>query len=104
MFDEKGIIVNARGERFEGRAAIEKDLQAGFAGPFKDAKLSVTADNVRMLTADVAIQDDLFYLRNRKDAKGADVPSHLSHYAMVWVKRGSDWRIALLQAMIPAGQ
>ena len=100
-FEEKGILVNARGERFEGRAAIEKQLQAGFEGPFKQAKLSITAESIRLLTPDVAIQDDLFYLANQKDAKGAEIPSRLSHYAMVWVKRGGAWQIAMLQTMLP---
>jgi uncharacterized protein (TIGR02246 family) len=100
-FEEKGILVNAQGDRFEGRAAIEKQLQVAFAGHFKQAKLSVTAESIRLLTPDVAIQDDLFYIANQKDAKGAEVPARLSHYAMVWVMRGGSWQIALLQTMIP---
>src|SRR5262245_56392096 len=51
-FEEKGILVNAHGDRFEGRAAIEKQLKAGFEGPFKQAKLSVTAESIRLLTPD----------------------------------------------------
>lgn len=103
-FDDQGIFVNAQGVELKGREAIEKSLAEGFAGPLKDARLALTAETIRTLTPEVAFQSDLFYLAGRKDAAGKEEAIRLSHYLTVWVKRPGGWRIAALQAMIPAGR
>jgi uncharacterized protein (TIGR02246 family) len=101
-FDKDGTLVNARGESLQGRDAIEKGLATMFAGPLKQARIAVTADSLRPLTKDVSVQADLFYIAGRKDASGKDAPLALSHYMIVWVQRADGWRIAALQAMVPA--
>ena len=102
VFDEKGTFVSARGESISGRAAIEKDLAADFAGALKEAHIGVTAEHLSQVTPDVFVQTDFFYVAGRKDAAGKDTPIALSHYLVVWVKRADGWKIAALQAMVPA--
>jgi uncharacterized protein (TIGR02246 family) len=100
-YDEDGTFVNIQGKEIRGREAIEEAVAASFAGPMKNAQISVTADSLRLLTAKVALQTDLFYVAGRKDEAGKDVPIQLSHYMIVWIKRVDGWKIAALQSMIP---
>jgi len=100
-FDKDGIYVTARGESASGRETIEKNLEAAFAGPLREARLSVTADSLHTVTKDVTVQSDLFYVAGRMDASGKPAPLALSHYLIVWVQRADGWKIAALQAMVP---
>jgi uncharacterized protein (TIGR02246 family) len=104
MFDDKGFIVNIYGIELTGREAIEKSLAEAFAGPLKAAELKLSAETIRTLAPDVALQSDLFYVVGRKDAAGNEQASRMGHYLLIWVKRAGSWRVAALQTMIPAAR
>jgi uncharacterized protein (TIGR02246 family) len=101
LFDEQGSFTRAGGVTLHGRDEIEKGLGEGFEGPFKGARLRITAEHVHFLTEDVAIQDEAWAIINLRDSFGNDLPPMHGLSLVVWVKRDGKWLVAASQGMVP---
>ncbi len=95
MFTADALDINAAGEVHIGRAAIEKDLAASFAGPLKGTTLRITVAPDRALKPDVAIGHGTFEVR-----KGTEVVQ-AGHYSIVDVKTAAGWQITSLTGFVP---
>lgn len=54
-FGERGVFTNIRGDTWHGRAAYEQRHDDIFRGFFRDSRIRMQVDEVRLLRADVAL-------------------------------------------------
>lgn len=85
-WSEAGQWISPRGERFEGRAAIEKEMQAVFSQS-KGAKLEVLQPTVRLVSADVAVEEGTVRVTQR------DQSFSESTYVAIHVKQKGQWKL-----------
>ena len=77
------------GRTFDGRAAIEKSIQAAFQAR-KGAKLTINLDSVRVLSPEVVLEKG----STTVTAKNGD--SSGAQYAAIYVKKDGKWKISQL--------
>lgn len=94
-FTDAADQLTSAGEWRKGRAAIEKGVAQGMAGPYKGGKYSTKIDTVRMVAPNVALADGSFEIANI--AGGA----RRGQIAYVLVKSGGQWRVAAARSMVP---
>jgi uncharacterized protein (TIGR02246 family) len=81
-----GVWVSPSGQRFQGRPAIEKELQALFAEN-KGVRIEVLRPTVRVLSPDSAIEEGT--VRVLRPAE----PPHDATYLAVHVKEAGQWKL-----------
>lgn len=100
-FTENGEHIDSFGRRTQGRAAIEKSYRAIFDAPqHHGVKTVQTIDEIRCVTADVAVINGTFHLSNLKDETGKPLPDRSGHTILVLVKQGKEWMIDILRSDI----
>ncbi|MFO0953794.1 MAG: SgcJ/EcaC family oxidoreductase [Isosphaeraceae bacterium] len=87
LFTEDAEVVEANGDRYEGRDLIEKSFADTFEG-VKGAKLSLEIDTIRLISPDVAKEEGRSIVTPKE---GAPV-SRL--YTVLYVKRDGRWLIS----------
>jgi uncharacterized protein (TIGR02246 family) len=85
-WNETGEWLNPDGERFQGRKAIEQAMRDFFAQN-KGVKVEVLSPTVRLVTADVAIEEG-----TARELLPGQPPSE-SSYIAVHVKREGKWKL-----------
>lgn len=101
FFDEDATFTSVAGTNSRGRAAIQAAIGQALSGPLKGTAFSTTAEGIRFLKPDIALQSDLFLFRSGSSVQAA--PSRgVSHSLIVWVKRDGGWKMAAVQGMVPA--
>lgn len=85
LWTEDGEYIDAAGQRFDGRAAIEKEYEAFFAAA-PNAKITVEVDAVRPVGAMAALEDG----RTTLSIDGKSTMSAAS-YTAVHAKVGDQW-------------
>jgi uncharacterized protein (TIGR02246 family) len=95
-FTDDADQLTSAGEWRKGRAAIEKGVAQGIAGPYKGGKYTTKIDTVRMVAPNVALADGSFEIANL-----AGGGTRRGHAAYVMVKSGGQWRIAASRTMVP---
>jgi uncharacterized protein (TIGR02246 family) len=95
MFTTDALDIDAMGQVHSGRAAIEQNLAAQFAGPLKGTTLKITPAPDRALKPDVSIGHGAFEVR-----RGAEVVE-AGHYSLVDAKTPTGWQIASLTGFVP---
>ena len=95
-FTDDADQLTSAGEWRRGRAAIEKGVAQGIAGPYKGGKYSTKIDTVRMVAPNVALADGSFEIANL-----AGGGTRRGHAAYVMGKSGGQWRIAASRTMVP---
>ena len=101
MYTENSIRVS-QAPKSIGRAAIEKEMAANFAGPFKGTKLTVTQGNVQALSADIEVTEGTYSITGAKGPDGKPLPVQTGFYVNTNVKKGGAWLIAGSAAFPPA--
>ena len=95
-FTDDADQLTSAGEWRKGRAAIEKGVAQGIAGPYKGGKYTTKIETVRMVAPNVALADGSFEIANL-----AGGGTRRGHAAYVMVKSGGQWRIAASRTMVP---
>jgi uncharacterized protein (TIGR02246 family) len=80
------LRVTPAGKLLTGRAEIEKDFAESFAGPFKGAKLTLSAGRTQTLKPDVALSEGTFAVAGPTPLQG--------RYLNTLVREGGQWRLA----------
>ena len=91
LWMEEGDLVDDSGQRFTGRAAIEKEYAAFFAAR-PSTKIEVIVDSIRLLSADAAIEDGHAFLDPVPQG-----PPGISKYTAVHVKTGGKWLMSTVR-------
>jgi len=92
---EKAVRVGPDGSVQSSRAAIQETYSQYLAGPFKGAKIALTASEMRELTPDVRVVVGTF------DITGASVGPLSGKYVNTLVREGGQWKIAATAALRP---
>jgi uncharacterized protein (TIGR02246 family) len=86
-FTDDAEVVEATGDRYEGRAAIERSFAGTFAAA-TGAKLALQIESVRLLGSDVAKEEGRSVVT---PVQGATLARR---YTVLYVKRANQWLIA----------
>jgi uncharacterized protein (TIGR02246 family) len=81
-----------------GRAAIEKEFAANFAGPWKEAKITIEVGNTYPVGPDIAVSEGTWEVSGR-DPDGQPMTA-AGHFVNTLVKKASAWVIAS-NAVVP---
>jgi len=87
MYTADALRVGPTGQLIAGRAAIEKDYLANFAGPFKGTKLTLRPGRTQVVKPDVALIEGTY------EVSGAAAPVK-GRYVNTLVRDGGQWRLA----------
>ncbi|MFV2069730.1 MAG: SgcJ/EcaC family oxidoreductase [Pirellulales bacterium] len=90
---EDGEWISPAGERFRGRQAIEKELEAYFSEA-KGRQLEVEDVSIRFLAPIVAIEEGTALVT------GPDLPEEATHYVAVHVKESGQWKLESVRETI----
>ena len=94
-WSNEGVYVSPSGQRFQGRAAIEKEFAAYFAESSGE-QIEVSNPTIRFLTPSVAIEEGTARVTQ------AGEPPVESSYLAVHVKQGGAWRLdSVRETVIP---
>lgn len=85
-WSDSGQWISPAGERFEGKEAIAKEIQAVFAQN-KGVKIEVLQPSVRLVSPDVAVEEGAVRVVRRGEA-----PSE-STYVAIHVKKDGQWKL-----------
>ncbi|MEX0675637.1 MAG: nuclear transport factor 2 family protein [Pirellulales bacterium] len=98
----EGDIVDEFGRGSSAREVIERDANARAAnatGEGSPSTVNVTESSIRLLTADVAIEDGGVEVSRG----GLEPPTLRGRFTAIWLKRDGRWRLASLrEARVPA--
>src|SRR5579871_3795023 len=86
----EGDYIDAAGRSFKARELIAAEFGKG--GSARRHGLKVTIDGIRLVTADVAVEDG-----HLQHAVVSGEPPQRSRYTAVWVKRNSRWLLDSLR-------
>jgi uncharacterized protein (TIGR02246 family) len=88
-----GEFVDAEGDSFKGRDAIEKEFAAFFAES-KGAKLEITTESLRFISPGVALESGTSRL-----TRSADGPTDTAAYNIVHTKRDGKWLLTSVREL-----
>ena len=86
LWSESGDWVGPSGQRFQGRPAIEKEMESFFAEN-KGTKIEVIDPSVRFVSSDVAMEEGTV-----RTTSPAEPPSN-STYLAILVKKDGQWKL-----------
>jgi uncharacterized protein (TIGR02246 family) len=87
MYTADALRLGPTGQLIVGRAAIEKDYLANFAGPFKGTKLTLRPGRTQVVKPDVAVIEGTY------EVAGGAAPVK-GRYVNTLVRDGGQWRLA----------
>ena len=97
MFVEEGDLIDASGERFHGREAIEGRFSDLFSGAFQGSTLTLNQSSVTFPEPDVAVASGTYTV------SGTDATVE-GAYTSISVKENGEWKIHCSRPMIPVEQ
>lgn len=87
LYAENAELVNAEGNAFQGRAAIEREYSAFFES-HPDTTILIVVDNVRSVAPGIITEDG-----QTETTFGDNMPPITSRYTAVHAKEGGSWRL-----------
>jgi uncharacterized protein (TIGR02246 family) len=90
LFTEDGRLMNPRGEKASGREDVQKLIQSDMDGFLKNASLTVTNVDIKLLKPSVAIVDFDHVLTCRNESAKGSLPPNV-HVSTVAVKKNGQW-------------
>jgi uncharacterized protein (TIGR02246 family) len=90
-------FVNVAGVVLNGRDEFEKLQTRTHATQFRDSVRTVTATDIKFLSADIAVAHVRWGMRGDKDADGTPRPPRTGVMMQVLAKRGGAWTIVAVQ-------
>jgi uncharacterized protein (TIGR02246 family) len=91
-YTDTAVVVDERGERVEGRAAIRDQYAASFAGN-PGSTIAIRIDALRFLGPETALEEGHTTIT---PAAGAGAPE-ITRFTAVYVKQGGQWRQAAVR-------
>jgi uncharacterized protein (TIGR02246 family) len=95
LFDKDADFTNLRGTTRHGQSEIEQFFGTLYSGILKNAHRTETVKNIRFLSPEIAMVDDLWEITGAKTPDGADNPDRKGLFAWVLTKAGGQWQISV---------
>ena len=99
-YAEDALTVGADGVVTRGRANLEKQFAANFAGPWKGTSISITARATQALSQEISVSEGTFAISGVTGPDGKPAPLQ-GQYVNTIVKRNNAWLIAGSAAFVP---
>lgn len=93
LFAEDADFTNLRGVYRHGRKEIEQTFVTLYAGVLKNARRTDTVKNVRFLTPEIAVMDDLWEIEGSAAADGSGNSARKGLFDWVLTKTNGRWVI-----------
>jgi uncharacterized protein (TIGR02246 family) len=93
LFAEDADFTNLRGVNRHGRQEIEQIFVTLYAGILRNAHRTDTVKNVRFLTPEIAVMDDLWEINGSTAADGSENPVRKGIFDWVLTKVKGQWVI-----------
>lgn len=93
LFAEDADFTNLRGVYRHGRKEIEQTFVTLYAGVLKNARRTDTVKNVRFLTPEIAVMDDLWKIEGSTAPDGSANPGRKGLFDWVLTKVNGRWVI-----------
>ena len=102
LYTDNAVRVTPEGGKVIGRAAIEKEFAANFAGPWKGAKITINVGAVQSVAPDIAVGEGTYEVTGVTGPDGKPVPLIKGNYVNTMVKKDGAWVLASNAAVLPA--
>jgi uncharacterized protein (TIGR02246 family) len=94
-----GLNISPMGDVFEGRPAIQADLEANLKGFLRGSKHALRIDRTTLISRDVAVADGTATISSVLGPDGNELGPWRSNFTMICVKQdGHTWAIAQMRA------
>jgi uncharacterized protein (TIGR02246 family) len=102
FYTENAVRVSDTGGAVMGRAAIEKEFAANFAGPWKGAKIAIQLGSTQTVGPDIAVNEGTYEVTIAAPGPdGKPLPPIKGRYLNTVVKKGGAWVLASNAAVPP---
>jgi uncharacterized protein (TIGR02246 family) len=95
LFTEDADFTNLRGVSRHGQKDIEQIFVTLYSSILKNAHRTDTVKNVRFLTPEIAVVDDLWEISGSKAPDGSDNPDRKGLFDWVLTKIKGEWKITV---------
>lgn len=101
LWTKQGDYVEPDGQAFHGRDAIEKQFRIVHGSVFKDSRLHLIVERVRMLGRGTAIADGSYELFGAKDPTGDEIGLRSGYFTTVLRRFDGHWKVDAARLMLP---
>ncbi len=101
FYTENAVRITPESGKVVGRAAIEKEFVANFAGPFKGTKIKINVGAIESTGPDVAVNEGTWEVTGALTPDGKPAPPIKGSYLNTIVKKNGAWVIASNAAIPP---
>jgi uncharacterized protein (TIGR02246 family) len=94
LYTENAVRVTVEGGTVIGRAAIEEEFAAYFAGPFKGTSMTINAGRVQVVGAETAVNEGTYEVSGIMTPDGQPAPPVKGSYVNTVMNMDGVWLIA----------
>lgn len=101
-YSEDADAVNSRGEKVQGKKALEKTLVDRFkSAAFRDSQFKRAIVSIRFLSGTCALVDSTWALSGVRNVNGEEMPVKEGTTTLILMKRDGKWCIVATRSMVP---
>jgi uncharacterized protein (TIGR02246 family) len=100
VYADDADLINPAGRVAKSRAEIEKLFADEHAGALKESRISLKAEEVRLLASDIAVSDDDFEVTGVRDPSGRETAMR-GHLTLALKKQDDTWWVVTCRPMTP---
>jgi uncharacterized protein (TIGR02246 family) len=101
MWTEDGDYTEPDGRTVFGRQEVQRLFGYEHASVFKESKLNLLVERVRMADKGTAIVDGTYELFGARDPRGRPIGMRSGYFTTVLVKQGDKWMVSAARLMLP---
>jgi uncharacterized protein (TIGR02246 family) len=101
LWQADGDIIVPDGSRLKGRNQIENFYSGVFAGGYGASRAIATIDQLRFLSADLALVDGQFIVRRVLAANNQELPPESGFFSIIAQRVSGHWLIVASREMEP---
>lgn len=101
LWTSTGDYTEPDGRITRGRPAIEKLFRIEHGSVFKDSRLHLVVENVRMLSRGTAIADGSYELFGARDPTGREIGLRSGYFTTVLRRYDGTWQVEAARLMLP---
>lgn len=101
MWTEEGDYIEPDGRTALGREEVLKVLKFEHGSVFKDSRLDLHVERVRLVSKGVAVVDGTYELLGAYDPHGHPIGMRSGYFTTALVKQDGQWKVSAVRLMLP---